>query len=128
MTPRHGGGSGTDPPRDDARSWGNRIRVADPLVALASVGSLGHPATPGRGGGSSLTPSAGGCTYGDALRPGMWVLAECGGPGCWPCFQEAGHPGAHPEMLRGARHALEIPVGTIGRTGTVPGDELTWTP
>lgn len=43
------------------------------------------------------------------------------------CFQGL-RPGRTTGMLREARHALEVPVGTIGRTGTVPGDELTWTP
>ena len=35
-------------------------------------------------------------------------------------------PGGRTKVHRRARFALELPTGTLARTGTVPGDLLTW--
>lgn len=35
-------------------------------------------------------------------------------------------PGARTPLQRGAYHALELPVGTIRRSGTVVGDLIEW--
>ena len=35
-------------------------------------------------------------------------------------------PGWHMAATRGARFALELPVGTLARSGTLPGDRLDW--
>lgn len=37
-------------------------------------------------------------------------------------------PGRRTPWHRDARHALELPAGTIAATGTCPGDRLTWAP
>jgi uncharacterized membrane protein (UPF0127 family) len=37
-------------------------------------------------------------------------------------------PGRRTRWHRAARHALELPAGTIAATGTCPGDRLTWAP
>jgi uncharacterized membrane protein (UPF0127 family) len=37
-------------------------------------------------------------------------------------------PGGRTRWHRDARHALELPAGTLARTGTLPGHILTWTP
>jgi uncharacterized membrane protein (UPF0127 family) len=102
---------------------GDRIRVADRWWPRLR-GLLGHPA-PGEGEGLLLTPCRGVHMVGMRYALDV-VLADARGR-VVACFQELS-PGRTTGMLRGARHALEVPVGTIGRTGTVPGDELTWTP
>jgi uncharacterized membrane protein (UPF0127 family) len=35
-------------------------------------------------------------------------------------------PGWHMAASRGARFALELPAGTLARSGTLPGDRLDW--
>ena len=35
-------------------------------------------------------------------------------------------PGRNPRRVREAVYVLEVPVGTIGKSGTQVGDELTW--
>jgi hypothetical protein len=37
-------------------------------------------------------------------------------------------PGWRAKGHRDARHALELPAGTIAATGTCPGDQVTWAP
>jgi len=37
-------------------------------------------------------------------------------------------PGARTRWHRQAKHALELPAGTLAASGTRPGDTLTWTP
>lgn len=101
---------------------GHRIRVADRWWPRLR-GLLGHP-PPKDGEGLLLTPCRGVHMVGMRYALDV-VLADAGGR-VLACFQGLA-PGRSTGLLRGARHALEVPVGTIGRTGTAPGDELTWT-
>lgn len=87
-------------------------------------GLLGHPPLE-QGEGLLIAPSRGVHMFGMRhpldvllLNPGRQVVA------CYPGLRPWRTTGIHHE----ARYALELPPGTIERTGTDRGDQLEWTP
>lgn len=101
---------------------GDRIGVADRWWPRLR-GLLGHP-EPAEGEGLLLTPCRGVHMVG-MRYPLDVVLTDATGRvvACFPGLK----PGRTTGMYPSARVAIEMPTGTIGRTRTAPGDELTWT-
>jgi len=100
---------------------GDRIAVADGFWTRLR-GLLGRP-EPGRGEGLLLTPCRGVHMWG--MRYPLDVLLVDGEGRVVAAYREL-QPGKRTKMHRRARHAIELPTGTIDRTGTREGDELTW--
>jgi len=101
---------------------GDRIGVADRWWPRLR-GLLGHPA-PREGEGLILMPCRGVHMMG--MRYALDVILADARGRVLVCFPHL-RPGRTTGMHRDAHVALEIPVGTILRTGTAPGDELAWT-
>jgi uncharacterized membrane protein (UPF0127 family) len=100
---------------------GTRVALADRWLARLR-GLLGRPEL-ATGEGLLLTPSGSvhmlGMRYAidvALLDADRWVVSIH--PGL--------RPGWHMAARAGARYALELPVGTLAATGTVPGDRLDW--
>ncbi len=107
--------------RTRERSLGDRVRVADGYFSRLR-GLLGHP-EPVPGEGLLIVPSVGVHMYGMRYPLDVLLLDGTGSV-------VASYPGLRPwrrtRVHRGARIALEVPVGTIEGTGTTEGDVLEW--
>lgn len=105
-----------------------RDRLLADRVALADgwwsrlVGLLGRRRLDA-GTGLFLTPCRGVHTFGMAFPLDIVLLDACG-------TALACYPGLAPNRLTrprpGARHALELPAGTLDATGTRTGDRIIW--
>jgi uncharacterized membrane protein (UPF0127 family) len=103
------------------RPLGDRVALADGFFTRLR-GLLGRP-EPREGEGLLILPSAGVHMYGMRYPLDVLLLDRQG-------MVVATYPGLAPwsrtRMHRGARVALELPVGKIGESGTVEGDLLEW--
>jgi len=104
-----------------SRSLGDRIGVADGFWTRLR-GLLGRP-EPEAGEGLLITPSRGVHMLG--MRYALDVLLVDGDRRVLESYPGLA-PGGRTRVHRKARHALELPTGTIDRTGTREGDVLTW--
>ena len=100
---------------------GTRVDLADRWLARLR-GLLGRP-EPKPGEGLLLTPCSSVHMLGMRYPIDVALLdAER--------YVVSVHPGLRPgwnmAAARGARFALELPVGTLARSGTLPGDRLDW--
>ena len=100
---------------------GDRVEVADGFWTRLR-GLLGRGGLEA-GGGLLLTPCRGVHMLG--MRFPLDVLLLDGGRRVVGVYRELA-PGKRTRLHGEARHALELPAGTIERTGTREGDELTW--
>jgi uncharacterized protein len=107
--------------RSQGAPLGERVEVADNFRRRL-LGLLGRPPLKA-GEGLLITPSRGVHMFG-MRYPLDVVLADAGRQvvACFPCLRPWHTTGIHAE----ARYALELPPGTIERTGTEPGDQLEW--
>jgi hypothetical protein len=107
--------------RARSTSLGARVEVADGfwtrLRGLLGRGGL-EP-----GGGLLLTPCKGVHMMGMRFPLDVLLLDE--GRRVVGAYRELA-PGKRTKLHREARHALELPAGTIERTGTREGDEIAW--
>lgn len=100
---------------------GARVAMADRWLARLR-GLLGMP-EPGEGEGLLLTPCSSVHMLGMRYPIDVALLdAERRVVSLHPGLR----PGWHMAAARGARYALELPVGTLARSGTLPGDRLDW--
>lgn len=100
---------------------GIRVALADRWW-LRMRGLLGRPPLrPGEG--MILTPCAAVHMFGMKYPLDVALLAE---DGAVVAVYHALPPGGRTRWHRGARHALELPAGTLRSTGTREGDRLTW--
>ena len=102
---------------------GGRIGLADGWLARLR-GMIGRPA-PGPGEGLLLTPCRSVHMYG--MRFSLDV-AFLDGNGTVIATYLVLSPGSRTRWHRNAVHALELPPGTLERSGTVVGDVLVWSP
>lgn len=103
------------------RVLGTRVALADRWW-LRMRGLLGRPPLrPGEG--MILTPCAAIHMFGMKYPLDVALLA---GDGEVVAVYHALPPGGRTRWHRGARHALELPAGTLQGTGTREGDRLTW--
>lgn len=103
------------------RVLGTRVALADRWW-LRMRGLLGRPPLrPGEG--MMLTPCAAVHMYGMKHPLDVAFLAE---DGAVLAVYHALPPGGRTRWHRGARHALELPPGTLAGTDTQEGDRLTW--
>jgi uncharacterized protein len=100
---------------------GDRVEVADGFWTRLR-GLLGRPGLE-PGGGLLLTPCRGVHMLG--MRFSLDVLLLDGGRRVVALYRGLA-PGKRTRLHGKARHALELPAGTIASTGTCEGDELTW--
>ncbi|MDP2528778.1 MAG: DUF192 domain-containing protein [Candidatus Palauibacterales bacterium] len=100
---------------------GHRVEVADGFWTRLR-GLLGRKGLD-TGGGLLLTPCRGVHMMG--MRFALDVLLLDGGRRVVGMYRDLA-PGKRTRLHGEARHALELPAGTIERTGTREGDELTW--
>jgi len=107
--------------RDREACLGDRIEVADGFWTRLR-GLLGR-ADLEPGGGLLLEPSRGVHMLG--MRFALDVLLLDAGRRVVGLYRELA-PGRRTRLHGDARYALEVPVGTIERTRTREGDELTW--
>lgn len=107
--------------RTRERPLGDRIAVADRFWSRLR-GMIGRPA-PGRGEGLFIAPSRGVHMYGMAYPLDVVLLDEAG---CVVAVYSGLEPGRRTEVHREAHYALELPPGTIHRTGTAEGHVLEW--
>jgi uncharacterized protein len=105
------------------RVLGGRIGLADSLGLRLRGFLLRSP--PVAGEGLLLAPSRGVHMYGMRF-PLDVLLIDQGGEvvGVYPDLP----PGARTPIHGSARFALELPTGTIARSGTTVGDRLSWRP
>jgi uncharacterized protein len=104
------------------RELGTRIRMADSWPARLR-GMLARPA-PGPGEGLLLTPCSSVHMYGMRFALDVAFLDESGAVvALYPSLA----PGSRTSWHRNAAHALELPSGTLQRSGTNLGDVLVWT-
>lgn len=102
---------------------GDRIGLADGWWSRIR-GLLGQRSLP-EGAGLLLTPCRSVHMYGMRFSIDVAFVSRDGMVvGIYPGLA----PGRRTNWHRDARHALELPAGTIAATGTCPGDRLTWTP
>lgn len=100
---------------------GSRIGVADRWWTRLR-GYLGRP-PPGRGEGLLFVPSRGVHMYGMKVSLDVVLMDDSGQVvATYPELAPGNRTEVHPE----ARYALELPAGTIQRTGTQVGDLLEW--
>lgn len=103
------------------RVLGARVALADRWW-LRMRGLLGRPPLrPGEG--MMLTPCAAVHMFGMKYPLDVAFLAKDGG--VVAVYHDL-PPGGRTRWHRGARHALELPAGTLRSTGTREGDRLTW--
>ncbi len=109
--------------RSQGVSLGDRVTLADTFWTRLR-GLLGRPPLKS-GEGLLIAPSRGVHMFG-MRHPLDVVLADAGRQvvACFPSLRPWRTTGIHSE----ARYALELPPGTIERTGTDRGDQLEWTP
>jgi uncharacterized membrane protein (UPF0127 family) len=100
---------------------GERVALADSYFTRLR-GLLGRP-EPREGEGLLILPSAGVHMYG--MRYPLDVLL-LDGKGTVVAVYPGLAPWGRTRLHRGARAALELPVGTIGESGTEEGDLLEW--
>jgi uncharacterized protein len=105
------------------RELGGRIGLADTWLARLR-GMIGRPA-PGWGEGLLLTPCRSVHMYG--MRFSLDV-AFLDARGAVVAVYHLLSPGSRTRRHREAVHALELPAGTLGTSGTVVGDVLVWSP
>lgn len=103
------------------RELGDRIGLADGFWTRLR-GLLGRP-EPEPGEGLLITPSRGVHMLGMRYPLDVLLLDE---GGTVVASYRGLPPGGRTKVHRAARHALELPTGTIDRTGTREGDELRW--
>ena len=100
---------------------GDRIRVADSVWSRLK-GLLGSP-EPEAGEGLLIVPSRAVHMFGMRYPIDVLLLdATARVVGAYPRLQ----PGERTRVHRRARVAVELPAGSIDRTGTREGDELEW--
>lgn len=109
----------TNPVRD--ASLGDRVEVADGFWTRLR-GLLGRTGLE-PGGGLLLTPCRGVHMLGMRFPLDVLLLDE--GRRVVAAYRDLA-PGKRTKLHGGARHALELPAGTIERTGTREGDEIAW--
>lgn len=107
--------------RTRGRALGERVALADGYFTRLR-GLLGRP-EPRQGEGLLILPSAGVHMYG--MRYPLDVLL-LDGKGTVVAAYPGLAPWSRTRIHRGARAALELPVGTIGESGTEEGDLLDW--
>jgi uncharacterized membrane protein (UPF0127 family) len=100
---------------------GSRVQVADRFWARLR-GFLGRP-QPSPGEGLLLTPCDGVHMFGMRFPLDVVFLTE---DGTVVHLVEALKPWQRTPRVARARAVLEVPVGTLGRTGTMVGDRLGW--
>lgn len=101
---------------------GERIRLADRWWSRLR-GLLGRP-EPEEGEGLMLVPCRGVHMFGMSYPLDVLLMDEEGEVlEVYESLEPWGRTGFHGE----ARYALELPAGTVGGTGTEPGDRLSWT-
>lgn len=100
---------------------GDRVRVADRWWPRLR-GLIGHP-EPQPGEGLLITPSQG--VHMHWMRYALDV-AMLDPEGRVVALYPELPPWRHTKRHRDALHALELPVGTLGETGTAVGDRLEW--
>lgn len=96
-----------------AETWWTRLR-----------GFLGRPA-PRPGEGLMLVPSKGVHMHGMRYALDVIVLDHAGG--VVKTYVEL-QPGRRTPFHREAQYVIELPIGTIAATGTIPGDRVVWLP
>lgn len=105
------------------RELGSRIALADGWLARLR-GMIGRRA-PERGEGLLLTPCRSIHMYGMRYPLDVAFLDADGTVlDTYPFLR----PGSRTRWHRRARHALELPAGTLQESGTVVGDVLVWSP
>jgi uncharacterized membrane protein (UPF0127 family) len=102
---------------------GDRVGLADRWW-LRLRGLLGRP-EPGPGEGLLLTPCNSVHMHGMRYALDVAVLSP---DGVVVATYAGLPPGGRTRWHRGARHTLELPVGTLAATGTGVGDRLAWGP
>jgi len=102
-------------------SLGDRVEVADGFWTRLR-GLLGRSGLE-PGGGLLLTPCRGVHMLG--MRFPLDILLLDGGRRVVGTYRDLA-PGQRTRLHGEARHALELPAGTIERTGTREGDEIAW--
>ena len=100
---------------------GSRVHVADDFWSRLR-GFLGRP-RPAPGEGLLLTPCDGVHMFGMRFPLDVVFLAE---DGTVLHVVEALQPWHRTARIPQARSVLEVPVGTLGRTGTMVGDRFGW--
>ncbi|MBT8402628.1 MAG: DUF192 domain-containing protein [Gemmatimonadetes bacterium] len=100
---------------------GSRVRVADRFWSRLR-GFLGRP-QPSPGEGLLLTPCDGVHMFGVRFPLDVVFLTE---DGTVVHLVEGLRPWQRTSRVTHARAVLEVPVGTLGRTGTMVGDRLGW--
>jgi uncharacterized membrane protein (UPF0127 family) len=100
---------------------GTRVSLADGWLTRLR-GLLGRP-EPAEGEGLLLTP----CSSVHMLGMRYPIdVALLDGERLVLALHPGLRPGWHMAAARGARYALELPVGTLARSATLPGDRLDW--
>jgi len=102
---------------------GTHVRLADRWWPRLR-GFLGHSA-PETGEGLLLSPCQAVHTYGMRFSLDIVFLDR---DGIVVALYERLAPGSRTKMEVRARHALELPEGTIQATGTASGDHIAWVP
>ena len=103
------------------RELGNRIGWAESFLARLR-GMIGR-AAPGAGEGLLLTPCRSIHMYGMRFPLDVAFLDASGSV---VASYSSLRPGGRTRWHRDARHALELPAGTLERSGTAKGDVLRW--
>ena len=102
---------------------GNRVALANSWFTRLR-GMIGAPA-PQSGEGLLLTPCSSVHMYGMRFPLDVALLDRAGKViAVYPSLP----PGSRTRWYRDAVHALELPAGTLGRSGTILGDVLVWSP
>lgn len=101
---------------------GERVRLADGWWSRLR-GLLGRP-EPEAGEGLMIVPSRGVHMFG--MRYPLDVLLLDDGGEVLEAYESL-EPWSRTGLNDEARYALELPTGTVGATGTEPGDRLSWT-
>jgi uncharacterized protein len=102
---------------------GNRVALANRWLARLR-GMIGAPA-PHPGQGLLLTPCSSVHMYGMRFPLDVAFLDRTGKVvAVYPSLA----PGSRTRWHRNAAHALELPAGTLGESGTTLGDVLVWSP
>jgi uncharacterized protein len=102
---------------------GNRVALADTWLTRLR-GMIGVP-VPQPGEGLLLSPCTSVHMYGMRFPLDVAFLDRAGKVmAVYPSLP----PGSRTRWHRDATHALELPAGTLGRSGTILGDVLVWSP
>ena len=105
------------------RELGNRVALASRWLSRLR-GMLGTPA-PEPGEGLLLTPCSSVHMYGMRFPLDVAFLDRTGRVvAVYPSLA----PGSRTRWHRDAKHALELPAGTLGQSGTTLGDLVVWSP